>query len=56
VMVEVAEVVDEDEAEGEVFAFEEPGVGESGGVGVFDGVGEVAIEGEEEREDFGPRE
>ena len=35
-------------------AFEEPDVREAAGVGVFDGVGEVAVEGEEEAEDFRP--
>ena len=53
-MFEVADVVDEHEAEGDVFAFVMPDVGEAGGVGVLDGVGEVAVEDEEEGEDLGP--
>jgi hypothetical protein len=45
-VVEVADVVDEDEAEGEALAFMQPDMGEAGGVCVFDAVGEVAVEGE----------
>ena len=39
VVVEMADVVDEDEAEREMLVLEEPGVGEGGGVGVLDIVG-----------------
>jgi hypothetical protein len=56
VVVEVAEIIDEDEAKSEAFAFEEPSIGEAGGVGVFDGVGEVTVESEPETKDLGPRE
>jgi hypothetical protein len=51
---EVADVIDEHDAEGDALALVRPDVRQASGVGVFDGVGEVAIESEEEREDFGP--
>jgi hypothetical protein len=54
VVVQVGDIVGEDEAEGEGLALEEPGVREAAGIGVLDGVGEVAVEGEEESEDLGP--
>ena len=54
VVFEVGDVVDEHEAEGDLFSFVMPDVREAGGVGVLDGVGEVAVEGEEEGEDLGP--
>ena len=47
-MVEVADVVDEHEAEGDAFVSVVPDVGEAGGVGVLDGVGEVTVEREPE--------
>lgn len=53
-MVEVADVVDEDEAEGEALVVVQPDVGEGCGVGVLDGVGEVTVEREPEGDDFGP--
>jgi hypothetical protein len=54
VVFEVADVVDEHDAESDALAFVGPDVRQATGVGVFDCVDEVAVEGEEEREDFGP--
>jgi len=42
-VVEVADVVDEDEAEGETLTFMQPNVCEAGGVCVLDAVYEVTI-------------
>jgi hypothetical protein len=54
-MIEVADVVDQYETEGETLVIVKPDVSEAGGVGVLDGVGEVTVEGEPEGDDFVPR-
>ena len=53
-MVEVADVVDQDEAKGKALVVVKPDVGEGRGVGVLDGMGEVTVEREPEGDDFGP--
>ena len=54
VVFEVADVVDKHDTEGDAFVLVRPDVGEAAGVGVLDGMSEVAVQSEEEREDFGP--